>query len=81
MLQKGLQPIHYAAQEGHEEIVMMLVDDFNVEPNVVNFVRICVCLCVCVCMCVCVHACMRVCVWSVSVSMSVCILLIVCQVT
>ena len=44
ILQKGLQPIHYAAQEGHEDIVMMLVDDFNVEPDVVNFVRNCICI-------------------------------------
>ena len=39
MLQKGLQPIHYAAQEGHEDTVMMLVDDFDVKPDVVSFVR------------------------------------------
>ena len=38
ILQKGLQPIHYAAQEGREDIVMMLVDDFNVKPDVVNSV-------------------------------------------
>ena len=44
ILQKGLQPIHYAAQEGHEDIVMMLVNDFNIEPNVVNFVCKCICM-------------------------------------
>jgi len=38
MLQNGLQPMHYAAQEGHEDIVMMLVDDFNVKPDVVTLV-------------------------------------------
>ena len=38
ILQKGLQPIHYAAQEGHEDVVMMLVDDFNVKPDAVNSV-------------------------------------------
>ena len=35
MLQNDIQPIHYAAQEGHEDIVMILVDDFNVKPDVV----------------------------------------------
>ena len=34
------RPIHYAAQQGYEDIVMMLVDDFNVEPSVVSFVRL-----------------------------------------
>ena len=47
MLQKGLQPIHYATQEGREDIVMMLVDDFDVKPDVVNFVcTICSYVCV-----------------------------------
>ena len=40
-LQNGLQPIHHAAQEGHEDIVMILVDDFNVKPDVVSLVRLC----------------------------------------
>lgn len=31
--QNGLQPIHHAAQEGHEEVVRMLVDDFHVKPD------------------------------------------------
>ena len=38
MLQNGLQPIHHAAQEGREDIVMILVDDFNVKPDAVTFV-------------------------------------------
>ena len=42
MLQNGLQPIHYAAQEGREDIVMILVDDFNVKPDVVTFVWLCI---------------------------------------
>ena len=41
-LQKGLQPIHHAAQEGHEDIVMILVDDFNVKPDVVTLVCLCI---------------------------------------
>ena len=32
--QKGeLQPIHYAAQQGHESAVMMLIKDFHVKPD------------------------------------------------
>ena len=38
MLQNNIQPIHYAAQEGHENIVMILVDDFNVKPDDVALV-------------------------------------------
>lgn len=34
--QNGLQPIHHAAQEGHEEIVRMLVNDFHVKPDVTS---------------------------------------------
>jgi len=37
MLQNGLQPIHYAAQEGREDTVMKLVDDFNVKPDACAF--------------------------------------------
>ena len=40
-LQNGQQPIHQAAQEGHEDIVMILVDDFNVKPDAVNLVCSC----------------------------------------
>ena len=39
ILQNGLLPIHHAAQEGHEDIVMILVDDFNVKPDAVTLVR------------------------------------------
>jgi len=39
MLQNNLQPIHHAAQEGHEDIMMILVDEFNVNPDVVTLVR------------------------------------------
>ena len=38
ILQNGLLPIHHAAQEGHEDIVMILVDDFNVKPDAVTLV-------------------------------------------
>ena len=31
--QNGLQPIHHAAQEGHEEVVRMLIEDFHVKPD------------------------------------------------
>ena len=41
-LQNGLQPIHHAAQEGHEDIVMILVDDFNVKPDAVSLVCLCI---------------------------------------
>ena len=39
ILQNGLQPIHHAAQEGHEDILMILVNDFNVRPDAVTYVR------------------------------------------
>ena len=39
VLQNGLQPIHHAAQEGHEDILMILVDDFNVRPDAITYVR------------------------------------------
>ena len=42
MLQNGLQPIHYAAQNGYENIVMTLVNDFNVKPDAVTLVCTCV---------------------------------------
>ena len=38
VLQTGMQAIHYAAQEGHEEMVMMLVDGFNAKPDAVTLV-------------------------------------------
>ena len=43
IIQNGLQPIHHAAQEGHEDMVMILVDDFNVKPDVVSLVRMFMC--------------------------------------
>ena len=39
MLQNGFQPIHFAAQNGCEDTVMTLVDDFNVKADVVALVR------------------------------------------
>ena len=31
-----MQPIHCAAQEGHEDAVVMLISDFHVKPNAIN---------------------------------------------
>lgn len=31
--QNGLQPVHAAAQEGHEDVVKMLVEDFHIKPD------------------------------------------------
>ena len=40
-MQDGLQPIHYAAQEGHEAAVVMLIKDFNVNPDAKTKVDLC----------------------------------------
>ena len=43
IIQNGIQVIHHAAQEGHEAVVKMLVDDFHVKPNLAS--NVCLCMC------------------------------------
>ena len=43
ILQIGMRPIHYAAQEGHENIVMILLDEFDAKPDAVT--RVCMYVC------------------------------------
>ena len=38
-MQDGGQSIHYAAMKGYDEIVDVLVDEFNVKPDAVNKVH------------------------------------------
>ena len=69
-IQDGVQPIHCAAQKGHEAVLKMLVEEFNIPPDAATHVGavalsskatatvFCVSqpytVCVCVCVCVCV---------------------------
>lgn len=32
-IQNGLQPIHHAAQEGHVDVVIMLIEEFHQKPD------------------------------------------------
>ena len=44
VVQDGLQPIHVAAQYGHEDAVSMFVEEFHIRPDVGGTVSI-VCVC------------------------------------
>ena len=39
LIQNGLQPIHFAAQIGHEDVIKLLVENFNIRPDAANSVK------------------------------------------
>ena len=65
---KGNTVLHWAAQKGHANVAKLLIEDYNLDPNVhykvslvymsmCEHVCVCVCVCVCVSVCTCVHMC------------------------